>query len=72
MASRRSNRCKRSVAYPGTCEMQFVLDLDNGQRISMAAHKTKVELVPEFRQRVEELLSPDNVKILTNTGRRRG
>jgi DNA polymerase-3 subunit alpha len=60
-----------SRAYPGDCELQLVLDLIDGQRVSMSARKTKIELVPEFRQRVEKLVSEDNVKILTTSNRRR-
>ncbi len=56
-----------SRAYPGTAELQLLLNLADGQRVSLTSNKLKVEVVPEFRQRIDELLAPGNFRLLTST-----
>ncbi|MEZ6118316.1 MAG: DNA polymerase III subunit alpha [Pirellulaceae bacterium] len=52
--------------YPGSCEVQLVLEMDDGTRVLMRSDSTRVELHPEMRNRVNDLLGPENMRLLTN------
>ncbi|MEM7317104.1 MAG: OB-fold nucleic acid binding domain-containing protein, partial [Planctomycetota bacterium] len=55
-----------SESYPGDGELQLVLNLADGRKIALSNISMKVDVVaPEFRQRVDELLTPGNVRLLT-------
>ncbi|MEM8677856.1 MAG: DNA polymerase III subunit alpha [Planctomycetota bacterium] len=53
-------------AYPGNCELQLVLNLADGQRVAMKSNKLRVDVQHEFKDRVEELLSPGHFRLLTS------
>jgi DNA polymerase-3 subunit alpha len=54
-----------SQSYPGDCELQLLLNLADGRRVALTNASMKVDVAPEFRQRVDELLTPGNVRLLT-------
>jgi len=49
--------------YPGNCELELVIFLADGSRVTMACRK-KVANTPEMRSRVEDLLGPGNFQLL--------
>jgi DNA polymerase-3 subunit alpha len=53
-----------SRAYPGENELQLQLSLADGRRVAMTSQKLRVDIVPEYRRRVEELLSPGHFQVL--------
>ncbi len=53
-----------SRAYPGNGELQLQLSLADGRRVAMTSQKIRVDVVPEYRRRVEELLSPGHFQVL--------
>jgi DNA polymerase-3 subunit alpha len=50
--------------YPGNCELQLVLALADGSRVSMTSDALRVELNAEMRVRVDTLLGPANVRLV--------
>ncbi len=54
--------------YPGSCEVQLVLCLSDGSRVQLRAGSLQVEINPEMRRRIDDLLGPGNVRLLTNHG----
>jgi len=51
--------------YPGNCELQMLLCLADGNRVLLKSDHVKVELNPEMRTRVDDLLGQGNFKLLT-------
>ncbi|ADB16983.1 DNA polymerase III, alpha subunit [Pirellula staleyi DSM 6068] len=51
--------------YPGDKELQLVLVLDDASRVHMRAHKMKIDVTPELRTRLDDLLGPGNFQLLT-------
>ncbi len=51
-------------SYPGDCELQLLLQLNDGKRVAMNTTSVKVDVVPEFRQRVDDLLTPGNFRLI--------
>ncbi len=62
--------------YPGNCELQLVICLSDGTRVSMGCDKFRVEINQEMRRRVDELLGSGNFRLLptspTGNGNGRG
>jgi DNA polymerase-3 subunit alpha len=56
-----------SRAYPGKCDLQLQLALADGRHVLMTSGKLRVDIVPEYRRRVEELVSPDNFRLLVSS-----
>jgi DNA polymerase-3 subunit alpha len=58
--------------YPGACELLLVIDLVDGRRVRMTPSKMRVDVNPEMRSRVDQLLGAGNVQLiaakLTNGG----
>ncbi len=50
--------------YPGTCELQLVVCLADGGKAYLKSESLKVEVTPEFRARVDDLLGPGNFHLL--------
>lgn len=50
--------------YPGPGELQLVCYLADGRRVSMTSDRFRVDINPEMRSRVEELLGPGNLRLL--------
>jgi DNA polymerase-3 subunit alpha len=51
--------------YPGNCELQLVLQLDDGSRVHLKSDRVRVDLTPELRHRVDDLLGPGNLKLVS-------
>ena len=51
--------------HPGQLELQLMMCLTDGQRLFLTSNSKRVELSAEFRQRVESLLGPGNVRAIT-------
>ena len=54
--------------YPGSCEVQLVLCLDDGRRVQLRSGNLQVEINPEMRRRIDDLLGPGNIRLLTSHG----
>jgi DNA polymerase-3 subunit alpha len=52
--------------YPGPCELQLLMCLENGSRVLLAATQLRVEVTAELRSRLDDLLGPGNVRLLTD------
>jgi DNA polymerase-3 subunit alpha len=57
--------------YPGNCEVQLVVCLDDGSRAYMRCDRVRVDLNAEMRARLDALLGPGNVRLIAapNTSR---
>jgi DNA polymerase III subunit alpha len=53
------------AAHPGNCELQLLLCLAEGSRLHLKS-ALAVELAPEFRQKIDELLGPGNFRPLAS------
>ena len=58
--------------YPGNCEIQLMLCLENGSRVLMKSDSMKVELNTEMRARIDDFLGSENFKLLTENGNGNG
>jgi DNA polymerase-3 subunit alpha len=54
--------------YPGDCEVQLILCLADGNRVQLRAGNMRVEWTAELRQRLQDLVGPENVRLLTASG----
>ena len=52
--------------YPGRCELHLVLQLNDGQRVHLQSRKLHVEINLELRERIDDLLGPGNLRLLTS------
>ena len=50
--------------YPGSGRLELVLDLPDGQRVRCGCEEIGIEVHPEMRRRVEELLGEGNFRPL--------
>lgn len=50
--------------YPGSCELQLVLCLDDGSRAVLKCEGMRVDLNAEMRSRVDALLGPGNLRLI--------
>ena len=51
--------------YPGHCELQLQLNLTSGQRVRLKTEKMRIDVIPEMRNRVDDLLGRGNLRLLT-------
>jgi DNA polymerase-3 subunit alpha len=51
--------------YPGQSELQLVLGLADGSQVSCHCDSFKIRVDPELRRRVDELLGPGNLRLIT-------
>ena len=51
--------------YPGNCELQLVLCLSDGSRVACRCDAMHVAVGSQMQARVEQLLGPGNVRLLT-------
>lgn len=51
--------------YPGKCELRLLLCLRDGGRVHLKAHGMHVEVTSELRDRIDELLGPGNLRLIT-------
>ena len=52
-------------AYPGNCELQFMLSLRDGSRVHLRSNKTRVDVNAELRQRMDDLLGSGHFGLIT-------
>jgi DNA polymerase-3 subunit alpha len=52
--------------YPGNSELQLMLSLENGSRVYLRSHRTKLAVTRELRDRLDDLLGPGNLQLLTS------
>ena len=50
--------------YPGSRELQLVLDLADGTSVSLTSHRIRVEVNDEMRERINDLLGPGNLQLV--------
>jgi len=51
--------------YPGRCELQLLVRLADGRRVTLRCERLALEVNPEMRRRVDQLLGPGNFHLLT-------
>jgi DNA polymerase III subunit alpha len=56
--------------YPGKCEVQLALTLEDGSRVVCACDKLRVTINPEMRGRLEDLLGAGHVRLLAASASR--
>jgi DNA polymerase-3 subunit alpha len=50
--------------YPGRCELQLLLQLNDGRKVELKSNKITLDAAnPEFRRRMEDLLGPKNFQL---------
>ena len=52
--------------YPGSCELHLMLQLQDGSRVFLKSHRIQVELTAELRQRLDDLLGPGRLQLITS------
>jgi DNA polymerase-3 subunit alpha len=51
--------------YPGPCELRLLLCLEDGSRVHLKSHRLQVEVTTEMRSRIDDLLGPGNLRLIT-------
>ncbi len=51
--------------YPGDRELELLLSLDDGSRVHLKAQRLQLEITPELRRRVEDLLGAGSYQLIT-------
>ncbi len=54
--------------YPGPCEVQLLLQLEDGSRVQLRSSNLRVMINAEMRSRIDDLLGPGNFRPLTAHG----
>ncbi|MCI0361217.1 MAG: DNA polymerase III subunit alpha [Planctomycetaceae bacterium] len=52
--------------YPGNSELQLLLMLDSGSRVYLKSHRTRLSVTRELRDRLDDLLGPGNLQLITS------
>jgi DNA polymerase-3 subunit alpha len=52
--------------YPGPCSLQLVISLADGTQVKCPCQRLRIEITPEMRSRVEELLGAENVRLVAS------
>jgi DNA polymerase III, alpha subunit len=52
--------------YPGNSELQLLLMLENGSRVYLKSHRTRLSVTRELRDRLDDLLGPGNIQLITS------
>ncbi len=52
-------------SYPGNCELQLVLCLQDGRRVACKCGGFTLGVNDQMRDRVEQLLGPGNIRLIT-------
>jgi DNA polymerase-3 subunit alpha len=50
--------------YPGNRELQFVFSLRDGSRVQLKSNRVRVDITPELRGRVDDLLGPGHLRLI--------
>ena len=51
--------------YPGSRELELILNLDDGSRVYLKSQRLHLDITPELRSRVEDLLGPGSYQLIT-------
>ncbi len=51
--------------YPGNCRVELVLTLADGSRVDIKSEKVRIAVEPELRTRLDDLLGPGQVRLIT-------
>jgi DNA polymerase-3 subunit alpha len=52
--------------YPGNCELFFLLGLANGSTVQLKSNRLRINITPELRSRLDDLLGPGRVRLKTS------
>ena len=52
--------------YPGSCEVQLMLCLEDGSKVLMKSESVRVEVNPEMRNRIDDLIGAENFRLITS------
>jgi DNA polymerase III subunit alpha len=58
-----------TAEFPGDAELQLLLCLADGNRLELKSDTLRVEVNAELRQRIEQILGPGNIRVLTSAPR---
>ncbi len=58
-------------AYPGDCQVQLILCLEDGSRVQLRSGNLKVDVCAELRSRVDDVLGKGNLKLIASGHRPR-
>ncbi|MBC8868065.1 MAG: DNA polymerase III subunit alpha [Planctomycetes bacterium] len=50
--------------YPGSRDLQFMITLNDGSRVRLKSNKVRVNITPELRDRVDDLLGPGSLRLI--------
>lgn len=53
--------------YPGHCEVQLVVCMEDGTRVYIKSSGVKVEINQQMRNRIDDLFGPGNYQLMTQT-----
>ncbi len=51
--------------YPGSCDLFFWLALQDGNTVRLKSNRMRVDITPELRSRLDDLLGPGHVRLKT-------
>ncbi len=51
--------------YPGQRELHFHFSLSDGNRVQLKSQRLRIDITPELRNRVDDLLGPGHVRLIT-------
>ncbi|MDP7017831.1 MAG: OB-fold nucleic acid binding domain-containing protein, partial [Pirellulaceae bacterium] len=51
--------------YPGKCELQLALKLNDGSQVVLRSHKVKIDVTSQLKSRVDDLLGPGHLTLIT-------
>ncbi len=54
-----------AAEFSGDAELRLLLQLTDGQRLELKSDSLRVNVTPEFRERIDQILGPGNVRVLT-------
>src|SRR4029079_11748330 len=54
---------------PGNSELQLALVLEDGSRVFLRSHRVKLEITRDLQNRLEDLLGPGNLQLITTRPR---
>ena len=50
--------------YPGNRDLELVLALEDGSRVHLKSHRLQLEINPELRRRIDDLLGPGHYQLI--------
>ncbi|MCY2995766.1 MAG: DNA polymerase III subunit alpha [Planctomycetota bacterium] len=52
--------------YPGNRDLHFLFSLSDGSLVQLRSQRLKVDITPELRRRVDDLLGPGHLRLITS------